>query len=200
MTTFEGFGMSVTTLRRAALIALGTFAVPALASAAGEGGMPQLNPKVYTPQIFWLGIAFIVLFFAMSKVALPRVEGVIEARAEKINGDLDRAATMKADAENAIAAYEKAIAEARGKAQSLTREADAAASRQATARHAAVGQEIGDRLRHAEARIAAAKATAMSNIVGVAAEAAQLAVVRISGLTVTLPEAEAAASGARRGR
>ncbi|HEX2113029.1 MAG TPA: ATPase, partial [Alphaproteobacteria bacterium] len=109
---------------------------PALAAEGGSAGMPQLDPAVFLPQLFWLAITFIGLYLVMSKVALPRVNDVFEARATRIAADLDRAAALKAEAEAAMQAYEKTQSEARAKAADLVRHTEAAMAAQTASRQA----------------------------------------------------------------
>ncbi len=85
--------------------------------------MPQLDPAVFLPQIFWLAIIFGLLYLVMSRVALPQVASVLEERRNRIAADLDQAAQFRAKAEEALAAYEQGIAEARKRAETLAREA-----------------------------------------------------------------------------
>src|SRR3569623_2748389 len=91
------------------------FAVAAAAAneAAQSGGLPQLNPHHFTPQLFWLALTFIALLFVMSRIALPRVGEVIEERRDRIRRDLDAAARLKDETDKALAEYEKALADAR---------------------------------------------------------------------------------------
>ena len=94
--------------------------------------MPQIEQIWSFPsQIIWLAITFAALFFIMWKVAVPRISAVLESRQQRIEDNLDKAAAFKKDAEAAIEAYEKAIAEARSEAQNLINET--AQSLQATA-------------------------------------------------------------------
>ena len=106
-----------------ALLLLGAAAlVSGPAEAAAEHGMPQLDISTFTPQLFWLAIWFVILYLLMAKLALPRVNRLIETRRQRREGDLARAAQLKADAEAASAAYQKALAEARAQAQATIKE------------------------------------------------------------------------------
>jgi len=120
--------------------------------------MPQLNVHDFPPQLIWLLITFVLLFVLMAKVALPKIGGVIDARAARIRADLDRAAALKTEAETAMAEYEKALAAARAQGQSMTRETDARLARAAADRQAA--QELAARIEQDRAAEAAATARA----------------------------------------
>jgi F-type H+-transporting ATPase subunit b len=149
-----------------------------------SGGLPQLNPETYPTQLFWLAVTFGALLVLMSKVALPRVGEVLEARQEKIASDLDKAAGFKAEADAVIAAYEKANAEARASAQKAMAAAAAEADKAGAKRQAELAADLAARTKDAEARIAAAKQTALANVRSAATEAAQAAVARLAGVTV----------------
>ncbi len=94
--------------------------------------MPQLNPLDWAPQLIWLLITFGILYLLMVYVALPRIGAVIDARADRIAKDLAQAETFRRETEEAIAAYEQALAEAKQKAHAIIEEGRAQA-------------EIGDR-------------------------------------------------------
>ena len=68
-----------------------------------------------------------VLYVVMANVALPRVGEVLKTRADKISGDLDRATALKAESDQAIATYEKALADARAQAATVSRDTAATA-------------------------------------------------------------------------
>jgi F-type H+-transporting ATPase subunit b len=169
---------------------------PGMAADAQKAGMPQFDLSRFPSQIFWLGVTFLVLYWVMSKIALPRIGEVLEARANRIGGDLDRASALKAEADQIKAAYEKALGESRAKAQEVGRSTEASLAREAADRQARLGNELAGRIRDAEGRIAAAKASAMGNLAGVAAEVATLAVQRVAGVGISPAEADQAARAA----
>jgi len=182
---------------RALLLAVAAFALlpvdPGMAADVQKAGMPQFDLSRFPSQIFWLGVTFLVLYLVMSRIALPRIGEVLEARANRIGGDLDRASALKAEADQIKAAYEKALGESRAKAQEVGRSTEAALARDSAARQAELGNELAGRIRDAEGRIAAAKASAMGNLAGVAAEVASFAVQRVAGIGISPSDADQAA-------
>ena len=142
---------------------------------------PPFNPPTFASQLFWLVIAFVVLYVLMAKVALPRLGGIIEDRQKRIADDLAGAASLKAESDAAIAAYEKALADARARAQIIaneTRERQAAA---AEATRKKLEGELNVKLAEAEKTIAATKQAAMLNVRGIAADATKAIVERLIG-------------------
>src|SRR5690349_267057 len=114
--------------------------------------MPQLDLTTFPTQIFWLFVTFVVLYILMAKLALPRIESVVEARRQKIEGDLDRAAQMKAEAEAVIAAYEKALADARHQAQLTMKETSDRLAAEAAERQRKAALVIAEKTSAAEKR------------------------------------------------
>ena len=144
--------------------------------------MPQLDPATpFAPQLIWLLITFVVMFILMWKVALPRIGQVLEARQEKISHDLDRAAKLREEAEEALKAYEAVLAEARTSAQSEIAETNAKLQKQAEEREAEVAAKIAKQLEEGESRIAAARDSAMKSVRDVAVDVARSATERLVG-------------------
>ncbi len=156
--------------------------VAAVPSALAEGkGLPQLNPAVFSPQLIWLAISFVVLYLLMSKVALPDISRTLTARQERLEGDLAAAEKFRAEAEAANAAYKKAIADARMASQKQMKEVAEAALAETAKREAAFAAEVNARTKAAEQAIVAAKQKASGDIQALAGETARQLVARLSG-------------------
>jgi F-type H+-transporting ATPase subunit b len=163
--------------------------------------MPQLE-QTYTflSQIFWLVLCFAALFFFLRGVALPRVTQVLDARRRKIEGDLEKAAGLKSDAEKILAQYEAAMAEGRERARALLRKTGEEAQAAAQAAQERLGQRLVKETKDAEDRIGAARRAALANIERVAADLAQAATDRLIGVKVDAAAAGAAVGAAVRER
>ncbi len=149
--------------------------------AHGGAAFPPFATETFGGQLLWLAITFGLLYFLLSRLVLPRLTGIIEGRREAIARDLDEAAAMKTRAEEAGAAYEKSLAEAKGRAQTLAQETRATLSAESDAKRKAIEADLGQRLAQAEATIAAKKADAMSNVRGIARDTATAIVERLIG-------------------
>lgn len=147
----------------------------------GHGGFPPFQAQTFASQLVWLAIAFVLLYALMAKLALPRVGAIIEGRQKRIDDDIAEAGGLKAQSDAAVAAYDKALADARARAQSIaneTREREAAA---AEVRRKTLEDELNAKLMQAEKTIAATKQAAMSNVRGIAEGAAGAIVERLIG-------------------
>ena len=113
-------------------------------AAAASGGLPQLDITTYGNMIFWLLVALAVLYWALSRIALPRIGGVLSDRQAAITGDLMSAEEFKRKAKDAEAAYDKALADARAEAQKIV-----------AANRAEIQAELDAAIAHADAEIAA---------------------------------------------
>jgi F-type H+-transporting ATPase subunit b len=142
-------------------------------------GLPQLNFETWPSQIFWLLVALVVLYYLMSRIALPRIASVLEERADAIAGDLDRAEELKRKAEEAEAAYRQALAEARSRAQAIAAETRAEIQKEIDAATERADAEISARTAESERRIAEIRETAIQNVRQVAEETAIAVVDRI---------------------
>lgn len=160
--------------------------------AHADVGFPPFATETFAGQLIWLAITFVVLYILLSKFVLPRLSGIIENRRELIAKDLDEAAAMKTRAEEAGAAYEKALAEAKGRAQALAQETRAKLSSESDAKRKVLEADLAKRLGDAEATIATKKTEAMSHVRGIALDTATAIVERLTGKAPAPQAVEAA--------
>ena len=154
--------------------------------------MPQLDFTTFPAQIVWLAICFIVLYALMARVGLPRVGAILADRRGRIDGDLAKATQMKDEAEAVIAAYQRALAEARAEAQAMVRETTETLNAAAAARQRTLAQGLAAETAAAERRIAAAKTEALANLRDVAIDVARAAAAKIAGTELDPARAGAA--------
>jgi F-type H+-transporting ATPase subunit b len=158
----------------------------------GHGGFPPFQRENFPSQIIWLAVTFGLLYVLMSRIALPRIGGILADRDKRIGDDIAAASRFKEQSDTAHAAYEKALADARGRAQSIanaTREQQAAA---ADATNKRLEAQLHERIAAAEQSIAASRTSAMSNVGGIASDAAAAIVERLIGQTPAAHEVAAA--------
>lgn len=160
--------------------------------------MPQLNPLDWAPQIIWLVLTFGALYLLMVWVALPRIGSVIEKRAAHIAGDLAAAEKFRRETEEAIAAYEQALAEAKHKAHAIVEEGRAKLKAETDAERAKLEKELAAKSAEAEARIEKAKDAAMKEVNSVAVDVASDIVRQLIGAAPAKAEIEKAVTAARK--
>ncbi len=83
--------------------------------------MPQLQPGDFAPQLIWLAIVFTLFYFALSRLALPRIERVLKDRKLKIDGDINAARDAQHNADKEAERYEAEIAAAKAKGAGMIR-------------------------------------------------------------------------------
>ncbi|MEO1040061.1 MAG: F0F1 ATP synthase subunit B [Pseudomonadota bacterium] len=156
---------------------------------AAEVAFPPFDPTYYASQLFWFAICFAVLYFLLSRVVLPRIGSVIEERRDRVADDLDAAAQLKLQADETTAAYEKSLADARGKAQALAAEARADADAAIAQESAALNVQLEAKQADAEKRIAEARDKALTEVSTIAASAAAAVADQLAGLEVSEADA-----------
>ena len=149
--------------------------------AAAENDFPPFDTQYWAPQIIWLAIVFGALYLLMSRLALPRVASILEARASTIANDLDTAHKARADANAASAAHDQQLTEARAKSQATAQETQARLTAEADVRRKALEADLGAKLAAAEAQIGEMKTRAMTNVDEIARDTAAAIVEHITG-------------------
>ena len=144
-------------------------------------GMPQLCFDWWPNQIFWLTVTLVVIFFFLSRVALPRIAAVLAERQGSITNDLAAAEDLKAKAVEAEEAYNKALATARAEAQKIIAEAKADIQADLDAATAKADAEIAVKLAESEKAIAAIREGAKDSVKEVAKDTAKELVAAMGG-------------------
>lgn len=156
--------------------------------------MPQIAQiaATYASQFFWLLIVFGLIYVVIGLGMVPKIESTIDARDNKIAGDLAAAQAARAQADETEASYRARIEDAKGASLKATQEAKAAATAESEKSVKAADVELAAKAATADAALKAAQARALAEIEDVAAEAARDIVAKVSGLSVD----QAAAQGA----
>ena len=158
----------------------------ATAHTEAEGGhkapFPPFQKDTFASQLVSLLIAFVALYLIVSRIALPRVGKTIDNRQNAIEGDLAAAQKLKDESSDALKAYESELAAARGRAQAISTETREKLNAAAEAERKTLEERLSVKLAEAEKTIATTRTAAMSNVRGIAAEAAAAIVQRLTGL------------------
>ena len=156
--------------------------------------MPQIVqlPQIFWSQLFWLLLVFGIIYFAIGRGMVPKIQSVVDDRDKKISDDLAAAQKARDDAEKVEAAYRERIEATRADAMKLAAEAKQDAAREVEKRLAVIDAEIGKRTDEAQARIRDAADKARRELEPVAAEAASQLVTKLTGKTVTAADAQPA--------
>lgn len=147
----------------------------------GPSGFPPFESANFASELVWLAISFGLLYYLMSKIALPRVQGILDMRAGKIAQDLKEAHASREQSEQAAAAHDKTIAEAKAEAQALAQATHARLNAETEAKRHKLEADLNTKLADAEAQIANMKAKALGNVDDIAREAAASIVERLTG-------------------
>jgi F-type H+-transporting ATPase subunit b len=167
-------------------------AVPTHAPDPASGGLPQFDLAQWPGQMVWMLVIFGVLLLLFRYVFVPNLGGAIAEREDTIGGDIKEARRLRDEAEVQAKAAADDVAQARARAQRLAADAKAAASAEGERRQAEEEARLGQVLADAEARIAAARAEAMTHVRGIAAETAEAIVGRLTGAAPDAAEVERA--------
>src|ERR1017187_2717560 len=118
---------------------------------------PPFQKDTYASQLVSVVIAFVALYLIVSRVALPRVGGLLDARQNKIEGDLAAAQKLKDESDGALKAYETELASARSRAQAIGNETREKLNAAAEAERKTLEDRLALKLAEAEKTIASTR-------------------------------------------
>lgn len=153
---------------------------------AHEGGheagpFPPMNPEYFASQLLWLAITFGVFYYVLSKVIIPRIAEILENRQGRLVADLSAAERMRADADEAQAAYEQELSSARENSHRIAMEARDAARSDAELQRKRIEAELDGRLESAQARIDEIKTKALADVDAIAEDATDAILTELTG-------------------
>jgi F-type H+-transporting ATPase subunit b len=158
----------------------------ATAHTEADGGhkapFPPFEKSTFASQLVSLLIAFVALYLIVSRIALPRVGSLLDERQNAIDGDLAAAQKLKDESDSALKAYESELAAARARAQAISTETRDKLNTASEAERKTLEEQLSLKLAEAEKTIASTRETAMSNVRGIAADAAAAIVQRLTGV------------------
>lgn len=166
-------------------------------AAGGHEAFPPFDPNTFGNQLVWLALSFVVLYFVLSRMALPRIGSILEDRKGRIDSDLAAADASRQKTDAAIATYEAALADARKTSQALADETRSKIRADIDAKRKAVEDDLGHRVAEAEARIGRTKAEALGHVTEIAVDTAQALVTQLTGSASSGEVAAAVASVAK---
>src|ERR1700761_1654374 len=145
--------------------------------------MPQIDQiaSIYASQLVWLLAVFAIIYIVIGKGMLPKIEGTIHARNDKIAGDLAAAEKARDEATAVDKAYHAEMDAAHQGASNAVQSAKDSALRDAEAKLKLAHDAVAERLHQAELALADARARALADVENVAADAARDIVQRLSG-------------------
>jgi len=164
-----------------------------------KAGFPPFQKEYFASQFVSFVIAFALLYVIVSRIALPRVGGIIEARLGKIEGDMAEAERLKIESDAALRAYETELATARTNAQAIGSEIREKLNKAGEDERRQIEDRLAVKLADAEKSIAATRTAAMSNVKAIASDAAAAIVQRLSGISPDAKMVESAVDATLKG-
>ena len=141
--------------------------------AEASAGMPQLDFSTFPNQIFWLIVTLVVIYFVLSRIALPRIGAVLAERSGTITNDIAAAEELKHKAVEAEAAYQQALADARAQASAIVAEAKADIQSELDAELKKADKKIAAKAAESEKAIAEIRDGSVKSVTEVAKDTAK---------------------------
>jgi F-type H+-transporting ATPase subunit b len=148
---------------------------------AAEAGMPQLDPKYWASQTFWLILIFTILYTSISKFYLPKIKNNLDDRENKIKNDIDDANKFKELSELKLKEYETSIENAKKEVIKIHMESKNALVKDIKLKKEAIEKEIEAEILRAQKEISELKKESISNIQKISENVASNIIQTITG-------------------
>ena len=148
---------------------------------AAEAGMPQLDPKYWASQAFWLILVFTILYISIAKFYLPKIKNNLDNRDNKIKSDLDDAYKFKELSESKIREYEKILEDAKKEVIKIQSESKNILDKDIQKKKEVIEKEIEKEIIKSQKEIADLKKNSISDIQKISENIALNIIENISG-------------------
>jgi F-type H+-transporting ATPase subunit b len=148
---------------------------------SAEAGMPQLDPKYWASQAFWLIIVFTILYLLMSKIYIPKIKNNLEDRENKIKNDLEDAKKFKELSEKKQKEYEEVIDKAKKDVVKTLQESKKNLDKDVMSKKLLIEKEIEKEIEKAEKEILELKKNSINSINQISVELTSKIIEDISG-------------------
>lgn len=138
-----------------------------------EKVFPPLDQTTLVPQVFWLGVVFVLLYFLLQRLIIPRVGKVLKERHDTLQGDLKTASRLKEEVDAAVKAYDKTLSTARANANTLGRKILDGVAADIQKERSQAEKQMAQKLLEGEKNISEAKQKALTRIQEMALEISQ---------------------------
>lgn len=126
--------------------------------------MPQLEIQSYPSQIFWLIVCFFSMYFIMAQIIIPKIADIMEQRRQKIDSALEKAMTIKQQAEKSLQKYEDALAKATAEAEKSLNKTQDELNRMVAEKQAELEKELKAKIEAGEEQIRQSKEAALKEV------------------------------------
>jgi len=148
---------------------------------AAEAGMPQLDPKYWASQAFWLILVFSILYISIAKFYLPKIKKNLDDRESKIKEDLDEANKLKNLSEKKIKEYEVILENSKKEVTKILLESKNTLNKDIQNKKESMEKEIENEISKAQKEILEMKKNSINSINNISQEIASNIIEKISG-------------------
>ncbi len=148
---------------------------------AAEAGMPQLDPKYWVSQAFWLILIFTILYISIAKFYLPKIKNNLDDRENKIKDDVDDANKFKELSESKFKEYEKILADAKKEVIKIQMDSKNILDKDIQSKKEALEKEIENKISKAQKEIDELKRNSLNDILNISENITSSIIENISG-------------------
>ena len=148
---------------------------------AAEAGMPQLDPKYWASQAFWLILVFSILYISIAKFYLPKIKNNLDNRENRIKDDLEDANKFKELSETKLEQYKKILEDAKKEVMKIHLESKNTLDKDIQTKKETIEKEIEKEIIKAQKDIGDLKKNSITNIQKISENIASNIIESISG-------------------